>query len=123
MCVLVYAGALYVLKKLCSLSDRNLLHGPALSGSKAVSWSRPLSMSAVLRVKDVTRSTLNDLLMAVLTSALRRYLVRCGVRHPRDLTATLLVDLQPTRPCLERTPRGNFEEEMAWNGLEWSEMV
>ena len=76
-------------------------------------------MSAVLRVKDVTRSTLNDLLMAVLTSALRRYLVRCGVRHPRDLTATLLVDLQPTRPSgtdSERKLRGR-------NGLEWAGVV
>jgi len=68
------AGVLYLLKKLFTLPDRNLLHGPALSGSKAVSWSRPLSMSAVLRVKDVTRSTLNDLLLSVVTSSLRRYL-------------------------------------------------
>jgi len=100
------AGVLYLLKKLFTLPDHNLLHGPPLTGSMAVSWSRPLSMSAVLRVKDVTRSTLNDLLMAVVTSALRRYLVRSGVRHPRDVTATLLVDLQPpTDPSRrERTP-------------------
>jgi len=89
------SGVLYVLKKLFTMHDRNLLHGPALSGAKTVSWSRPLSMTSVLRVKDVTRSTLNDLLMTVVTSCLRRYLVRSGVRHPRDVTATLLVDLQP----------------------------
>jgi len=77
------------------MHDRNLLHGPVLSGTKTVSWSRPLSMSSVLRLKDVTRSTLNDLLMAVATTCLRRYLVRSGVRHPKDVTATLLVDLQP----------------------------
>ena len=88
-------GVLYVLKKLFTVHDRNLLHSPELTGSKTVSWARPLSMSAVLRVKDVTRSTLNDLLLAVVTSCLRRYLVRSGVRHPKDLTATLLVDLQP----------------------------
>jgi len=81
MCV--GAGVLYLLKKLFTLHDRNLLHGPALSGARAVSWSRPLSMSAVLRVKDVTRSTLNDLLLAVVTSAFRRYLVRSGVRRVR----------------------------------------
>ena len=89
------SGVLYVFKKLFTMHDRNLLHGPQLTGSKTVSWARPLSMPAVLRVKDVTRSTLNDLLMAVVTSCLRRYLVRSGVRHPRDVTATLLVDLQP----------------------------
>ena len=88
-------GILYVLKKSFAMNDRNLLHGPQLTGTKTVSWARPLSMSAVLRVKDVTRSTLNDLLLAVVTSCLRRYLVRSGVRHPKDLTATLLVDLQP----------------------------
>ena len=93
------AGVLYVLKKLFTMHDRNLLHGPELTGSKRVSWARPLSMSAVMRVKDVTRSTLNDLLLSVVTSCLRRYLARSGVRHPRDITATLLVDLQPANLC------------------------
>lgn len=92
-----------MMKKLFTMHDRNLLHGPRLSRSTTVSWSRPLSMSAVLRVKDVTRSTLNDLLMAVVTSCFRHYLVRSGVRHPRDLTATVLVDLQP--PALDDSSR------------------
>lgn len=99
------------------MHDRNLLHGPQLSGSRAVSWARPLSMSAVMRVKDVTRSTLNDLLMTVVTSALRHYLVRSGVRHPRDLTATLLVDLQPP-VCDEPRSRGREFGSTESNGLD-----
>ena len=102
-------------KKLFTMHDRNLLHGPELTGSKTVSWARPLSMSAVVRVKDVTRSTLNDLLMAVVTSCLRRYLVRCGVRHPRDLTATLLVDLQPPA---HGDPSGHDPPSTESNGLD-----
>jgi len=39
--------------------------------------------------------------MSVVTSCLRRYLVRSGVRHPKDLTATLLVNLQPLTSDVE----------------------
>jgi len=105
-----------MIKKLFAMHDRNLMHGPVLSGSRTVSWARPLSMSAVLRVKDVTRSTLNDLLTAVVTSCLRRYLVRSGVRHPKDLTATLLVDLQP--PVHDDRSRLDLSSSSESNGLD-----
>jgi hypothetical protein len=89
-----FSGLLLLLKKIVSFNDCNLLHR-CRTGITVVSWSRPVSMSSVLRVKDVTRSTLNDLLLAALAGSLRHYLLAVGVPNPGDLTATLLVDLQP----------------------------
>jgi hypothetical protein len=90
----LFSGLLLLLKKIVSFNDCNLLHR-CRTGITVVSWSRPVSMSSVLRVKDVTRSTLNDLLLAALAGSLRHYLLAVGVPNPGDLTATLLVDLQP----------------------------
>lgn len=136
-----------MLKKLVTFNDRNLLHISGLpsftgwcsssssssssstmtsssrcrrTGVTVVSWSRPIAMSSVLRIKDVTRSTLNDLLLTGLAGALRHYLLSSGVANPGDMTATLLVDLQPPAPCppppVDTTPSSSVVNKAAWDG-------
>lgn len=50
-----------------------------------VLWSAGVSMNRVVRIKQVTRTCLNDVLLAALSGALRVTMQRQGVLHPPDL--------------------------------------
>ncbi|ROT84795.1 hypothetical protein C7M84_022025 [Penaeus vannamei] len=52
-----------------------------------VLWSAGVSMNRVVRIKQVTRTCLNDVLLAALSGALRVTMQRQGVLHPPDLKA------------------------------------
>ncbi|XP_039294959.1 uncharacterized protein LOC111049921 isoform X2 [Nilaparvata lugens] len=86
---------------LVSTSDCNLLTSHrqtvASSGSQGsqvkVTWSAAISFAKVTRVKQVTRSTVNCVLLSALSGALRCLLQSCGVRQPPDLKIVLPVDL------------------------------
>ncbi|RZF47017.1 hypothetical protein LSTR_LSTR013808 [Laodelphax striatellus] len=86
---------------LVSTSDCNLLTSHrqtvASSGSQGssvkVTWSASISFAKVTRVKQVTRSTVNCVLLSALSGALRCLLQSCGVRQPPDLKIVLPVDL------------------------------
>ncbi|KAK3860109.1 hypothetical protein Pcinc_033825 [Petrolisthes cinctipes] len=56
--------------------DRNSLHGPHLSGRKIMTWSRSLPLSVLRQVKMATHTTVNDVLMSCLASALARHFTR-----------------------------------------------
>jgi diacylglycerol O-acyltransferase / wax synthase len=53
-----------------------------LTNRKRVVWSRPISVADLKRVGRLTGSTINDVLMAGLSGALRRYLLERGDRCP-----------------------------------------
>lgn len=55
--------------------------GPGYS----VAWSAAIALHKVARIKHVTRSTVNEVLLAALAGAVRSLLQNCGVRHPPDL--------------------------------------
>ncbi len=94
----VFVGPLVFLHKLLfTSSDRNPLNISAnrhLSGRKVVAISEPFSMENATRIKQVTRSTLNDVLLTVAAGSLRRYLQRLGVPNPYDLNAIIPIDLR-----------------------------
>ena len=52
------------------------------SGDKRVAWSEPLALSAVKRIGGASSATVNDVLVAIVTGALHRYLERGGVQTP-----------------------------------------
>nr|KAG5708894.1 hypothetical protein BaRGS_009303 [Batillaria attramentaria] len=62
----------YLFKK----SDFNLLHGRHVHpcGEMAVAWSEPFSLSAAVRVKQVARCTLSELLISVVAGNMRTYM-------------------------------------------------
>ncbi|XP_077866676.1 uncharacterized protein LOC144355139 [Saccoglossus kowalevskii] len=86
---LIFLGKLIFLRK-----DRNILHGPPLSGKKVVAWSEPYSFPAAIRIKQVTRSTMNDVLVAAISGSLRIYMQSRGVAHPYNLHVTMPMDLR-----------------------------
>ncbi|XP_066967212.1 uncharacterized protein [Macrobrachium rosenbergii] len=61
---------------------------------QVVFWSAAVSVNRVVRIKQVTRTCLNDVLLAALSGALRLTLQRQGVMHPPDLKVSLAVDLR-----------------------------
>lgn len=77
---------------LMSTSDHNLFTQKAnWSGQMKVSWSATITLSKVTRVKQVTRSTVNCVLLSALAGALRILLQSCGVRQPPDLRVSVVL--------------------------------
>ncbi|XP_068675173.1 putative diacyglycerol O-acyltransferase MT1809 [Montipora foliosa] len=85
----------YVLKLLFTSADRSLMHGPNLSGVKKIVWSEALGLQLIKNIKSATGTTVNDVFMACMTMALRKYFQRKGVENPTDLTASIAVDVRP----------------------------
>lgn len=71
-----------------------LLHAP-LGGQKRVAWSRPVPLATVKRIGAANSATVNDVLTAVMTGALRRYLGRRGEDcDPIELHAMVPVNVR-----------------------------
>ena len=89
----LYGPFLFFKNFLCSRSDFNLLHGKHihLSGKKLITWSEPFSLSAAIRIKQVTRSTLSEVLMSVAAGSIRSYLQLNGIPHPYDMHCSIPV--------------------------------
>ena len=85
----------FLLKLLFTSADRSLIHGPNLSGVKKIVRSEALDLQLIKNIKLATGTTVNDVLMACMTIALRKYFQRKGVDNPDDLTAVVAVDIRP----------------------------
>ncbi|XP_069951353.1 uncharacterized protein [Cherax quadricarinatus] len=68
--------------------------GEGRGEGQVVVWSAAVPLSRVARIKQVTRTCLNDVLLAALTGALRLTFQSQGVRHPPDLKVNVAVDLR-----------------------------
>ena len=90
---LFYGPLLFIDNFMCSRSDFNLLHGKHihLSGKKLITWSEPFSLSAAIRIKQVTRSSLSEVLMSVAAGSIRSYLQLNGIPHPFDMHCSIPV--------------------------------
>ncbi|MCP3144273.1 WS/DGAT/MGAT family O-acyltransferase [Pyxidicoccus xibeiensis] len=94
-------GAAAMAKLLVIPQDpRTPLRGP-LGPEKRAAWSDPVPLERVKAVGRVLGGTVNDVLLAAVTGALRRYLESQGV-PPEDLHALVPVNL---RPLDEPVPR------------------
>ncbi|XP_068704731.1 putative diacyglycerol O-acyltransferase MT1809 [Montipora foliosa] len=85
----------YLLKLFSSSAERSLIHGPELSGMKRSVWDEAFELQLIKNIKSATGTTVNDVLMACMTMALRKYFQRKGVASPADLTASIPVDVRP----------------------------
>ncbi|GFN80702.1 hypothetical protein PoB_000720800 [Plakobranchus ocellatus] len=76
--------------------DFNLLHGRHVhaSGEMVVAWSEPFSLSAALRVKQVARCTLTELLLSIVAGNVRSYMQVSGITNPYDVRCAVPVDFQ-----------------------------
>ncbi|XP_012943145.1 uncharacterized protein LOC101863055 [Aplysia californica] len=93
----LFSGPLtFISRYLCAKQDHNVLHGRHThpSGETAVAWSEPFSLSAAMRVKQVARCTLSELLLSVIAGNIRTYLQVSGTGHPYNVKCALPVDFQ-----------------------------
>ncbi|XP_067122951.1 putative diacyglycerol O-acyltransferase MT1468 isoform X1 [Centruroides vittatus] len=78
--------------------------GEPCSKRRVVAWSRDIRLSKVLRIKQVTRSCLNDILLTATTGAVREYCRKHGPCNPPDVTVSLPVDLSYEPSAVESIP-------------------
>jgi WS/DGAT/MGAT family acyltransferase len=95
-------GALALNKLVFMSSDPQTVLKGRLGVQKLAAWSQPLALDAIKAIGRVTGSTINDVLMAAVAGALRRYLQQRGAPLPADLDvrAVVPVNLRP----LDRPP-------------------
>ncbi|MGO8888254.1 MAG: wax ester/triacylglycerol synthase family O-acyltransferase [Streptosporangiaceae bacterium] len=74
-------------------ADRNLLQGTLVPGKRR-SWTRPVPVEAVKAAGAAAGSTVNDLMLTVITSALRRYLLEHDA-PAEEVIVIVPVDLRP----------------------------
>ena len=86
-------GPMKMFRILLPKHDFNLLHGEHihLSGKKLITWSEPFSLSSAVKIKQVTRSTLNEVLMSVTAGSLRNYLILNNINNPFDMQTSIPV--------------------------------
>ncbi len=82
-------------------ADRNLLQGP-LAGCKNRSWIGPVPVAAVKAAGRGTGSTVNDVVLAAITSALRLYLLE----HAAPAANMLVIEPVNLRPPGAALPAG-----------------
>lgn len=70
---------------------------------KEVAWARPVSLDEVKAVSRVLQCTVNDVLIAAVTGALRRYMLERGnaVGEDQEIRATVPVNLRPLEHARE----------------------
>ncbi|XP_059150102.1 uncharacterized protein LOC131936974 [Physella acuta] len=93
----MFSGPVTFLSRyLFSGQDVNLIHGQHVhsSGEMVVAWSEPFSLSAAMRVKQVVRCTLSELLLSITAGNIRTYLQVSGITHPFNVKCGLPVDFQ-----------------------------
>ena len=83
----------FISKFLSPKPDFNLLHGSHihLSNKKVVTWSEPFSLADATKIKQVSRSTLNEVFMSVAAGSIRNYLILNGIPHPYDMQSSIPV--------------------------------
>jgi WS/DGAT/MGAT family acyltransferase len=75
--------------------DRHALHGPPVSGSKRVGWTRPFDLQVVKEAKNRLGATVNDVLMAVVSGAFSRYLQAKAGTTVATIRISMPVNVRP----------------------------
>lgn len=89
------SGARIMIAKLLSSADCSIIHGPPPKGIKKMSWSKPISLEVVKKIKNCTGTTVNDVLMACVSMSFHDYFKAHGVSNPPNVTASVPVDVRP----------------------------
>lgn len=85
---------LFLMKMLTVRADQTILHGKPLTGQKLVTWSDPLDIRVVKKIKAATKTTLNDVLVTCVTASVREYFIKRDLAPPQDLSVSIPIDLR-----------------------------
>ena len=87
-------GSRKFFEKLFCTPDSSIIHGPALKGVKKMSWSQPISLGVVKKIKNYTGTTVNDVLMACISMSFHDYFKAHGISNPPDIKVLVPVDIR-----------------------------
>lgn len=93
---LPFAFPAVLLGKLIAPGDRSAVHGPELSGDKRFAWSGPIPLARIQAIKARHGVSINDVLLAAVTGAFRRYVGRGGAGGLSRLRASVPVNVRAT---------------------------
>ena len=87
-------GPWVLAQKMAWRADRSQVHGPELSGTKRVAWTRKFPLEQVKAVKNRFEATVNDVLMAAVAGAFQRYLEKAEGVVPERIRASMPVSVR-----------------------------
>lgn len=94
-------GARLLLGKLFSPKDQSIIHGSELNGVKKVSWSKPIDLQVIKKIKNLTGTTVNDVMMGCLSMSFHDYFISQGVMDPPDIKSAVPVDVRSPDRAIE----------------------
>ncbi len=96
------SGASAISKLLLLPADPPSVLKGELGVVKRVAWSEPIPLESIKAIRRVTRSTVNDVLLAAVSGALRNYMIQQGdLARLFDIRAFVPVNLRPLDAPLE----------------------
>jgi diacylglycerol O-acyltransferase len=90
----VLEGPGIVLQRLLQPADASILHGPELSGTKIVAWTKQIDLELIKRIKNATGTTVNDVLLSCLARAYGQYMREHASSPPTDLCSLIPIDIR-----------------------------
>lgn len=93
-----YTGPLVILKRLLMrTTDRffNTADRQESKNSLHVTWSRAVDLKSVKRIKDITRTKVDIILLSCVAGAIRAFLQKCRALDPDDIRVCIRTDVRP----------------------------
>lgn len=90
---LFYLPLTYV-KMMFLPSDQHALHCNDVTGNKNMSWTKPINLMLVKKIKNKLKVTVHDVLIGCLAVALHNYFKKKKYLVPKDLTMLIPVDIR-----------------------------
>lgn len=99
----VLGGPFMLAQKFLWRGDKSVVHGVPLTGEKRVAWTDPIALQLIKDVKNKLGATVNDVLMAVVSSAFERYVRDRSSGPLEQLRVSMPVNIRPVHeePRLE----------------------
>ncbi|XP_033116631.1 probable diacyglycerol O-acyltransferase tgs1 isoform X2 [Anneissia japonica] len=97
----VCVGLIVFLSHLLGKRDISMPCIKPMNGEKKVLWSDPISLASVKRIKLITRTSINDVLLSAISGSLRSYFRSQGIHNPCNLHANIPVDYRSSSELLE----------------------
>jgi diacylglycerol O-acyltransferase / wax synthase len=94
-----FAAPGILIRRLLWRPDRHALHGARVSGKKQVAWTVPFDLAVIKEARKRLDATVNDVLMAMVTGALSRYLARHAGQYVDTMHISMPVNVRrPDEP-------------------------
>ena len=90
----IFWTPIFLAKMLTTGADQSTLRPRELSGKKRITWSTPIDLNLVKRIKNATKTTVNDVLVSCLTGALVKYFQTKGLKQPNNMAVSLPIDVR-----------------------------